>query len=90
MAKALGGLYGFDVVRVEVRLKPFDAERDGGIRPFDEELKDEQRDACMQLIEDRLVPLLGVPEWENKWSGSCFEQVLVAEFWPGDLILEGA
>ncbi|CAD6594116.1 MAG: hypothetical protein ASARMPREDX12_008147 [Alectoria sarmentosa] len=82
MARVLCGFGGFDVVRVEVRLKPYGSDPDGRIRPYDSDREDEQREECVQLIEERLGPALGNAKWEGKDSGTCFEQVLIAVFWP--------
>lgn len=73
---------GFDVVRVEVRLKPYSDHYNGGIRPHDEDRADEERVDCVRLIEERLGTALGEAKWEKKDSGTCFEEVLVAEFRP--------
>ena len=82
MAEALSGFRGFDIVRVEVRLKPYNIHYDGRIRPYDSDRQDEERDECVQLIEGRLGTALGPAKWEDKDSGTCFEEVLVAEFRP--------
>lgn len=82
MAKVLGSFGGFDVVRVEVRLKPYSDHYNGGIRPHDEDLADEERVDCVRLIEERLGTALGEAKWEKKDSGTCFEEVRVAEFRP--------
>ena len=82
MAGALGGLCGFEIVRVEVRLKPYSVHYDGAIRPYDLERQDRERDDCVQLIEARLGTALGAAKWEGKDAGNCFEEVLVAEFRP--------
>lgn len=78
----LSGFRGFDVVRVEIRLKPYSQPYDGGVRPYDFDEQDRNRDECVQLIEGRLETALGEAKWENKDSGNCFEEVLVAEFRP--------
>lgn len=82
MAGALGGFRGFEIVRMEVRLKPYSAHYDGWIRPHDFDRQDRERDGCVQLIEGRLETALGTAEWEGKDAGNCFEEVLVAEFRP--------
>lgn len=78
----LSGFRGFDVVRVEIRLKPYSRPYDGEVRPYDFDEQDRNRDECVQLIEGRLETALGEAKWENKDSGNCFEEVLVAEFRP--------
>ena len=82
MAEVLVSFRGFDVVRVEVRLKPYTNDYDGRLRPHDHEQQDEERKECVRLIEERLGAGLGEAKWENKDSGSYFEEVLVAEFRP--------
>lgn len=82
MAEALSEFRGFDIVRVEVRLKPYSDHYNGGIRPHNFDQQDEERDECKQLIEKRLGTALGPAKWENKDAGTCFEEVLVAEFRP--------
>lgn len=82
MGKVSSGFRGFNVVRVEVRLKPYNVDYDGRIRPYDPDIEDRNKGECVELIEERLGTALGEARWESKDSGTCFEEVLVAEFRP--------
>lgn len=82
MAGTLSSFRGFDIVRVEVRLKPYSVDYDGRIRPHDFDQQDREIEECMQLIEARLSAALGAATWERKNPGNCYEEVLVAEFRP--------
>ncbi len=82
MAEVLSGFRGFEIVRVELRLQPYSVDYDGRIRPFDFEEQDEYREKKVRLIEERLGAALGEAKWEDKDSGTCFEEVWIAEFRP--------
>ena len=80
IVKGLGGLVGFEVVRVQMRLRLYD--RNSHREP---ECTDVERHYCMQLIDERLGPALGKAKWETKESVMLHERVaavLVAEFRP--------
>lgn len=73
---------GFDVVRVEVRLKPYDLGYRRLLLPYHDEKKDKEREDCLRLIEERLISTLGEVKWEDKESEDCFEDLIVGEFRP--------
>ena len=83
MAKGLGGLLGFEVVRVEMQIS--------AIRELDD--GKQERERCVRMIEKGLGSALGEAKWEETESEPCcpsdvFEKyrvrtkVLVAEFRP--------
>ena len=82
MARVLSGFHGFEVVRVEIRLKPYNPKYDGTLGMFDLWEQDEYMDKCVRLIEERLGTALGEAKWEKKDSGNCFVEVWIAEFRP--------
>ena len=82
MGKALSGYGGFDVVRVEVRLKPYNLNYEGRLREMVLEFVNAQKRKSVRIVERRLESALGKARWENKDSGNCFEEVIVAEFRP--------
>ena len=75
MAKAFGGLVGFEVVRVEVLLKFYDPHGRLDLRP-------EKRDPALRLIDEGLKIALGNARWEEKDPGRLYQEVWVAEFRP--------
>lgn len=82
MGRVFSRFVGFDVVRVEVRLMPYEVDYGGRLRPYDDQKKDGQRDNCLRLVEERLGSTLGEAKWEDKESGNCFEDVIVGVLLP--------
>ena len=82
MGRVISRFVGFDVVRVEVRLTPYDVDYEGRLRPYDDQKRVRQRDNRLRLIEERLGSTLGEVKWEDKESGNCFEDIIVGDFLP--------
>ena len=77
MAEGLGGLVGFEVVRVEVQVKLYVGYSLGPPVPRETRL-----DRRVRLMDERFGLALGKARWEEKDPESLSRAVLVAEFRP--------